>query len=348
MLPVVLKLCSRRSLISATGALALTGLGAASCLRGEAPLDEEGRIRLRFAIEGKPTAAHGGFYQALANGAYRRRGLTVQIIICPPGVRTPQLLASNMAELGWGSSSFVPMNLIAEGAPVRAVAAFFQKDPQILMSHPDPALTGISSLTGRPFVIADPSAVGAWTWLKHKYGFRDSQLLDAPGTPAMFYDNRRAVAEGSLITDPWRVRQEGRFDPRIFLLADEDYASYGGLVLAPVGFARDNATALRSFIAATAEGWRDYIRGDQAAVSAAESLIRRDNPELPAGYLSEARQAMRLRGIVDGGDAALYGFGAMTADRWQAFFNAAADAGIYRPELNWRLAYTNQYLPGRR
>lgn len=348
MLPLVPSFPTRRSLITATSALALSGLGMTACLQGEASLDEEGRIRLRFAIEGKPTAAHGGFYQALANGAYRRRGLTVQIIICPPGVRTPQLLASNMAELGWGSSSFVPMNLIAEGAPVRAVAAFFQKDPQILMAHPDPALTGISSLTGRPFVIADPSAVGAWTWLKHKYGFRDSQLVDDSASAASFYDNRRAVAEGSLITDPWRVQREGRFDPRIFLLADEDYASYGGLVLAPISFARDNATALRNFIAATAEGWRDYIRGDQAAVAAAEGLIQRDNPELVPETLIEARQAMRVRGIVDGGDAALYGFGAMTADRWLAFFNAAADAGIYRPELNWRLAYTNQYLPGRR
>lgn len=341
-------LTSRRSLLAAAGGLALAGTGMAACVGEEAPLDEEGRIRLRFAIEGRPTAAHGGFYQALANGAYRRRGLTVQIIICPPGVRTPQLLASNAAELGWGSSSFVPMNLIAEGAPVRAVAAFFQKDPQILMAHPDPALTDIASLSGRPFVISDPSAVGAWTWLKHKYGFRDGQLADDPNNPATFYESRRAVAEGSLITDPPRVRQDGGFDPKVFLLADEDYASYGGLVLAPVGFARDNASALRNFIAATAEGWRDYIRGDQAAVAPAEALIRRDNPDLPAAFLVEARQAMRARGIVDGGDAALYGFGAMTADRWRAFFNAAADAGIYRPELNWRLAYTNQYLPGRR
>ena len=326
----------------------MTGLGATSCLRDEAPLDEEGRIRLRFAIEGKPTAAHGGFYQALANGAYRRRGLTVQVIICPPGVRTPQLLASNMAELGWGSSSFVPMNLIAEGAPVRAVAAFFQKDPQILMAHPEPGLTGISSLVGHPFIISDPSAAGAWIWLKHKYGFRDDQLIDDPDNPATFFENGRSVSEGNLIVDPWRVQRDGGFDPRVFLLADEDYASYGGLVLAPISFARDNATALRSFIAATAEGWRDYIRGEQAAVAAAEALIQRDNPELTPESLHQARQAMRVRGIVDGGDAALYGFGAMTADRWQAFFNAAAAAGIYRPELNWRLAYTNQYLPGRR
>lgn len=339
---------SRRTIIAATGAVALSAGGLASCLREEVPLDEEGRVRLRFAIEGRPTAAHGGFYQALANGAYRRRGLTVQIIICPPGVRTPQLMASNMAELGWGASSFVPMNLVAEGAPVQAVAAFFQKDPQILMAHPEPSLAGISSLGGRPFVIADPSAVGAWTWLKHKYGFRDSQLVDDPANPASFYGDRRAVAEGHLMVDPWRVQREGGFDPRVFLLADEDYPSYGGLVLAPIGFARDNATALRSFIAATAEGWRDYIRGDQAVVAAAEGLIRRDNPDMPPEDLVQARQAMRNRGIVEGGDAALYGFGAMTGDRWRAFFDAAAAAGIYRPELNWRLAYTNQYLPGRR
>ena len=62
----------------------------------------------------------------------------------------PQLLASGAVELGMGSNSFVPMNLVASGAPVKAVAAFFQKDPQILIAHPDPALKTIAELKTSP------------------------------------------------------------------------------------------------------------------------------------------------------------------------------------------------------
>ena len=63
--------------------------------------------------------------------------------------------------------------------------------------------------------------------------------------------------------------------------------------------------------------------------------------------LDHARQALKDNGIVDGGDAALYGLGTMTDDRWRAFFEAMSAAGVYPAALNWREAFTTQYLPGR-
>ena len=116
----------RRALLAGAGALAATA-ALASCQRAEAPVDEDGRVRLRFATDWRAQAEHGGFYQALASGAYAKRGLNVEIIQGGPGVNVPQLLASGAVELGMGSNSFIPMNLVAEGAPVKAVAAFFQK-----------------------------------------------------------------------------------------------------------------------------------------------------------------------------------------------------------------------------
>jgi NitT/TauT family transport system substrate-binding protein len=121
------------------------------------------------------------------------------------------------------------------------------------------------------------------------------------------------------------------------------------MVLAPNAFARDNAAALRSFIAASAEGWRDYIQGDGQTPQnrAADSLIRKANPEMTQAILDQARARLKANGIVDGGDAALYGLGTMTAERWQAFFDVTAQAGVYPPNLDWRQAFTTQYLPGR-
>ena len=116
------------------------------------------------------------------------------------------------------------------------------------------------------------------------------------------------------------------------------------MVLSPTGFARDNARSLRSFIAASAEGWRDYMNGDPTAANA---LIKRDNPEMTDAILAQARTAMNANAIVEGGDAALYGLGTMTADRWQAFFDVTSQAGVYPTGLNWRDAFTDNYLPGR-
>lgn len=333
----------RRSLLA--GAAATTALGAlAGCSSPEPQMDEQGRIRLRFATDWRAQAEQGGFYQAVASGAYERRGLNVQIVQGGPGVNVPQLLAASAVELGMGSNSFIPMNLAAENAPVKAVAAFFQKDPQVLIAHPDPALESIADLAGRPFLLADASRTAFWVWLKAKYGFTDDQVRSYAFNPAPFLADQRAVMQGYLTSEPYTIRQEAGIDPRVFLLADEGYPSYATMVLAPNGFARDNAAALRAFIAASAEGWRDYLTGDPAG---ADALIRKDNPEMTPDILAQAREALRVNGVVQGGDAAVYGIGAMTAERWQAFFEVTSQAGVYPPNLDWRKAFTLDYLPGR-
>ena len=333
---------SRRLVLA--GGVAVTVMGLASCGRSEAPVDDEGRVRIRFATDWRAQAEHGGFYQALASGAYERRGLNVQIIQGGPGVNVPQLLASGAVELGMGSNSFIPLNLVAEGAPVKAVAAFFQKDPQVLIAHPDPALTGIADLAGRPFLLADASITAFWVWLKAKYGFTDDQVRKYNFNPAPFLADERAVQQGYLTSEPYTIEKEAGFEPRVFLLADEGYPSYATMVMSPDGFARDNAAALRGFIAASAEGWRDYIRGDPAAANA---LIRKANPEMTQDILDQARTKLSENGIVDSGDAALYGLGAMTADRWQAFFDVTSQANVYPADLRWRDAFTDEFLPGR-
>ena len=333
---------SRRAVLA--GGLAATAAALTACKPAEVEPDTDGRVRIRFATDWRAQAEHGGFYQALASGAYARRGLNVQIVQGGPGVNVPLLLASGAVELGMGSNSFIPMNLVAGGAPVKAVAAFFQKDPQVLIAHPDPALETIADLADRPFLLATASRDAFWVWLKARYGFTDDQVRTYNFNPAPFLADERAVQQGYLTSEPYSIEQAAGFSPRVFLLADEGYPSYAAMVLAPNAFARDNAAALRSFIAASAEGWRDYIRGD---ASAADALIRKDNPEMTQALLDQAREKLRTNNIVDGGDAALYGLGAMTEERWKAFFDVTSEAGIYPANLNWRDAFTTQYLPGR-
>ena len=333
----------RRALLAGAGAVAATAM-LSGCQGAEAPVDEEGRVRLRFATDWRAQAEHGGFYQALASGAYARRGLNVQIVQGGPGVDVPQLLATGAVEVGLGSNSFIPMNLVAEGAPVKAVAAYFQKDPQVLIAHPDPALSAISDLRGRPFLLTDAAVDTFWLWLKAEHGFTDDQRQPYTGSLTPFLEDRSAVQQGYLGAEPYAIEQVTGAAPKVFLLADEGYASYATMVLAPNAFARDNAGALRNFIAASAEGWRDYIQGDGKA---ADALIREANPAMTQALLDHGRSTLKTHGIVDGGDAALYGLGAMTTERWRTFFETMSEAGIYPPGLDWRAAFTTQYLPGR-
>ena len=74
---------------------------------------------IRFATDWRAQAEQGGFYEALANGEYKRRGLDVKIVQGGPGVNVPQLLAAGAVEMGMGSNSFIVMNLAQQGVPVK-------------------------------------------------------------------------------------------------------------------------------------------------------------------------------------------------------------------------------------
>lgn len=332
---------SRRTV--ALGGLLGAGLAAGACGQNAAPLDDQGRVRLRLVLDGPADAAHGGFFQGLASGHYQRRNLTVEIMPGGPGVSAPALLASNAVELAIGADSFSAFSLIASGAPVRAVAAYFQKDTHVLVADATAPIETPADIGARPVVVATTDAATTWPVMTSLYGLAPEQrVTPASGEEAAaFADDPQAL----WLTDLRDGAPDGVSEAAITLLADHDYPAYGGLLLAPEGFARDNAEALRAFIIASAEGWRDYLGRDPGP---ADALIRAANPQVDPAALTALRQRLIGAQIVQGGEAAIRGIGVMREDRWRALAEAAIQADVLSPRFNWRDAYTLDYLPGRR
>ncbi len=300
------------------------------------------RTTIRFATDWRAQAEHGGFYQALANGYYAQRGLDVTIIMGGPNVNVPQLLASHSVELGMGSNSFIVMNLVREGVPVRAVAAFMQKDPQVLIAHPGQGINSLADLRGHPILLAAASRDAFWVWLRARYGLSDSQIRAYNYSSAPFLADPRAVQQGYLTSEPYTIEQEGHFVPQVFLLADEGYPGYATMVLAHNDLIASNPEAIRAFNEATAQGWREYLYGDPTP---ANRLILRDNPEMTQALLDQAREKLRRYGIIDSGDAQRAGLGVMTDARWAEFFRVASTQGVYPRDLDYHRAYTLDLLP---
>lgn len=326
-----------RNLVLAAAALL------AACSPGKkeeaaAPPSAAAPVTIRFATDWKAQAEQGGFYQALASGEYAKRGLKVEIVQGGPGVNVPQLLASNAVELGMGSNSFIVMNLANEGVPVKAVAAFMQKDPQVLLAHPGTAKS-IADLKGRPILLADASVTAFWVWLKAKYGFTDDQVRKYTFNSAPFLADKRAAQQGYLTSEPYTIEKQAGLKPAVFLLADEGYPGYATMVLATDGLIAKNPAAVKAFVEASAVGWRDYLNGDPAA---ADALIRKDNPEMTPDVLAQAREKLKSYKIVDGDDGVAPG--TMTDTRWKAFYDVAVAQGVYPKTLDPKKAYTLEFL----
>lgn len=330
----------RRAFVTRGAALGLTALIAA-CSPAQQDGAPAGETKLKLATDWRAQAELGGYYQALATGEYKKRGLDVTLIQGGPAVNVPQLLATGAVDVGVGSNSFIVMNLAKENAPVKAVAAFMQKDPQVLIAHPGQGINGIADMKDRPILLSDASIAAFWVWLKAKYQFSDDQVRKYNYSSAPFLADKRVIQQGYATSEPYLIEKEGKIKPAVFLLADSGYPAYASMALVPDSLIAKNPAAVQAFVEATAAGWKSYLYGDSKPGDAA---ILKDNPEMTQDVLDQAREKMRSYGIVSA-ESDKTDIGLMTDARWAEFFKVASDQGVYPKDMDYKKAYTLQFLP---
>ena len=91
--------------------------------------------KVTFATNWKAQAAHGGFYQALADGTYKKFGLDVTIQQGGPQVNNRPLLPAGRIDFLMTGNLLHSFDNVKNKIPTVAVAAIFQKDPQALIAQ---------------------------------------------------------------------------------------------------------------------------------------------------------------------------------------------------------------------
>ena len=316
-----------RTLLRVAVALALT--------RGATALET-----ISFGTDWKAEAEHGGYYQAVATGIYRQHGLEVTVRQGGPQVNHAQLLAAGRLDFNLAPNSFIPLNFVQENIPMVAVAAIFQKDPSVLIAHPGQGNENLAALKGKPIMIGSDTRITSWNFLKSKFGYTDDQIRPYSFSVAPFLADTKAVQQGYLSSEPFTIEAQG-VKPVVMLLADAGYSSYGSLIQTSDKLVRQNPDLVQRFVDASIEGWYSYLYGDPAPANA---LIKRDNPEMTDTLLAYGIAKLKEYGIIDSGDAKTHGIGAMTEKRWQEFFDTMAGAGVYSKDLDFRKAFTVQFV----
>jgi NitT/TauT family transport system substrate-binding protein len=331
---------NRNLLLGGLAAVIIVAVAILLAIRPEQQLDADG-VRITFATDWKAQAEHGGFYQALAKGYYKDAGLDVTIQQGGPGVNVPQLLATNTVQFGIGSNSFIPLNVLVAKAGSKAVMASFQKDPQVLITHPRDDVKSIADMKGKPIMVADATISSFWQWLKLKYGFTDDQIRKYTFNLAPFLTDKSAIQEGYLSSEPYTIEKQGKFKPQVFLLSDYGYPGYAAFIMATDEMIADHPDIVQKFVDASIRGWVDYLYGDP---SPANALIKKDNPDMTDELIAHAIATLKEHGIVDSGDAETLGIGAMTEKRWQAFYDSMAAAKVFPEGIDVHSAYTLEFV----
>jgi NitT/TauT family transport system substrate-binding protein len=305
-----------------------------------AALPAAGLDKVTLATNWKAEAEHGGFYQAIATGIYRRHGLDVTLRMGGPQVNNPQLLAAGAVDFNVGSSSFAALNYVKAKIPMVTVAAIFQKDPQVLLAHPGQGNDTLEALKGKPILIAPAARLTFWNFLKIRYGYTDDQIRVYTFNMAPFLADKKAVQEGYLTSEPFTLQKAG-VKPVVHVLADHGFDSYSTTIECAWRLVREKPDLVRRFVDASIEGWYSYLYGDPRPANA---LIKKDNPEMTDGLLAYGLAAMKRYGVVDSGDALKLGIGAMTDARWKRFAADMIRAGLYPAQLDLSKAYTLQFV----
>lgn len=331
---------NRNLLLGGLAAVVIIAVAIVLAIRPGQRLEGSG-MHIVFATDWKAQAEHGGFYQALAKGYYKDAGLDVKIQQGGPGVNVPQLLATNTVQFGMGSNSFIPLNVVVAKAGSKAVMASFQKDPQVLITHPRDDIKSIADMKGKPILVADATVSSFWQWLKAKYGFTDDQIRKYTFNLAPFLTDKNAIQEGYLSSEPYTVEKEGKIKPQVFLLADNGYPGYGAFIMATDEMISDHPDVVQKFVDASIKGWVDYLYGDP---SPANALIKAGNSEMTDELLLHGIATLKAYGIIDSGDAETLGIGAMTEERWQEFYDTMSKAGVFPKGIDVHSAYTLEFV----
>jgi NitT/TauT family transport system substrate-binding protein len=316
-------------------------LALAASVLGSTAAGAQGLDKVSFGTNWVAEGEHGGFYQAVADGTYRKHGLDVTIVPGGPQANNRLLLPAGKMDFVMIAGTLQIFDAAAQSIPTVTVAAMFQKDPQVLLVHPGQGIETFDDLKKLTLLVSPEGMVNYFQWLKADMGFRADRVRPYMSNPQPFLVDKRTAMQGYVTSEPYAVEKQGGFQPKVFLLADYGYDTYSTLIETRRDLVERNPDLVQRFVDASIIGWYNYIYGDNRA---GNDLIKKHNPEMTDELLTYSVAKMKQYGIVDSGDAREFGVGAMTDARIKSFFDKMVRAGVVKAGLDYRKAYTLQFV----
>ena len=319
-----------------SSALSMAGAAALALLAAAAPAQAQDKFT--YMTNWYAQAEHGGFYQAVAQGIYKKHGLDVTIKMGGPQVNITQMMAAGQADCIMGSSDIQMMQVREGGVPVVNVAAFFQKDPQVLIAHED--VKKFEDLKGKTLLIGAQANRGYWPWLKARFGLTDDQTRPYTFNIQPFVADKNTAQQGYLTSEPFAIQKAG-VKSTVLMFSDHGFPAYATTVSCMEKTVKDRSKQVAAFVKASAEGWKSYL----ADPAPANALIKKDNPNMTDDQLAYSVAKLKEMGMVTGGDAARLGIGVMTDARAKASYDFLVSAKLLDPsKVELAKTYTTEFV----
>jgi NitT/TauT family transport system substrate-binding protein len=297
--------------------------------------------KVSFGTNWVAEAEHGGFFQAVADGTYNKYGLDVTIVPGGPNDNNRMRLIAGKIDFFMAANTLMSFDAVTNHVPVITIAAIFQKDPQVFLTHPESKVTRFEDLKPLTLFISKEGLTGYFQWMKSEYGFSDKNVRPYTFNPQPFIATAQSAMQGYLTSEPYAVEKAAGFKPNVLLLADSGFNTYSTLIETRADVIDKKPDLVQRFVDASIIGWYHYLYGDN---SAGNAMIKKLNPEMTDELLAYSVSKMNEYGIVDSGDTLKNGIGAMNDERVTSFFQKMVRAGVIRPDIDYRTSYTLRFV----
>ena len=318
-----------KSVFVAAGIAALTASTSAFALE-----------KVAFGTNWLAQAEHGGFYQSVADGTYEECGLEVEILPGGPQVNNRALMLAGKIQFHMGGDMLQAFSAVEQNIPVVAVAAIFQKHPQVILAHPGEAETW-EDLKNLTLLIGDNGFQSYYQWMIAAYGFTAEQREPYTFNPAPFIADPKKGMQGYLSSEPYLVEKEAGFTPGVFLIADAGYSTYATTIETMADTIKNKPEVVKCFVEGSIKGWYTYLYGDR---SGADEMIKADNPEMTDDKIAYAVEKMKEYGIVDSGDSLEMGIGVITPEKVKDFYDKMVEVGVVGGDIDWEATFDSQFV----
>ncbi|MBR1145011.1 ABC transporter substrate-binding protein [Bradyrhizobium sp. AUGA SZCCT0431] len=297
--------------------------------------------KVSFGTNWVAEAEHGGFFQAVADGTYKNYGLDVTIVPGGPNSNNRMLLIAGKLDFFMSANTLQSFDAVTNKVPLVAVAAIFQKDPQVFLTHPEFKIGKLEDLKPLTLLVSKEGITSYFQWLKSEYGFSESKVKPYTFNSQPFIVNKQSAMQGYVTSEPYAVEKAAGFKPNVVLLADYGFNAYSTLIETRTEIVDKKPDLVQRFVDASMIGWYNYLYGDNTPGNA---MIKKLNPEMTDELLKYSTAKMKEYGIVDSGDTLKDGIGAMTDARVASFFDKMVRAGVVRRDIDYRQAYTLRFI----
>ncbi|HEX4248051.1 MAG TPA: ABC transporter substrate-binding protein [Pseudonocardia sp.] len=302
----------------------------AGCGAPSTAVSADGHDPLTLVLPWYADPEGGGFFAAQTEGLYRDNKLDVTLQPGGPQVSATQLVATGRAQVGFTDAAGI-VSARAQGIPVVAIGALYQDNPVGVMVHADTGITSFAQMAGLTWVVQAGQLGPDWVRRTTGVAFQTQQYQ---GSIANFLNDDRLVQQGWPTNEAYQAKQAG-IGVTFIPFSSSGFNPYNDVFFTSESYLSSHRDQLRRFLAASMQGWQDYLGKLPVAEAANQALLAANNQQTPQSvWYAWDKQ----RPYVIAGDGATK-LGAMTAQRWSTFLDQMQRLG----QLGQRPALTELF-----